>query len=95
MIPTKFQLILPNGFRQDFSKLANHKQELPMVAILAVWSARDVKIFYKISQTSFLQSNKQFIVPPSFSELETRIAHGDYVFCPISIEWGNLIEELL
>jgi hypothetical protein len=36
MIPTKFQLILPNGFREDFFILTNHKQELPMVAILAV-----------------------------------------------------------
>ena len=29
--PSKFQLI--NGFREDFLKLANHKQELPMVAM--------------------------------------------------------------
>jgi len=28
------QLIWPNGFREDFFKLVNHKQELPMMAIL-------------------------------------------------------------
>ena len=34
MLPTKFQLIWPGGFRgQDFLKLANQKQELPMVAM--------------------------------------------------------------
>jgi hypothetical protein len=32
LLPTKFQLIWLNGFREDFLKLANHKQELPMAA---------------------------------------------------------------
>ena len=32
-LPTKFQLIWPNSFREDIFKLANHKQELPMVAM--------------------------------------------------------------
>jgi hypothetical protein len=36
MLPAKFQLILPNSFREDFFKLANHKQDLPMTAILVV-----------------------------------------------------------
>jgi hypothetical protein len=31
MLPTKFRFIWPNGFRgEDFFKLANHKQELPV-----------------------------------------------------------------
>jgi hypothetical protein len=35
MLPTKFRLILPSGFRGgDFKKLANQKQELPVVAML-------------------------------------------------------------
>jgi hypothetical protein len=33
VLPTKFQLIWPNAFREDFLKLANHKQELPMAAM--------------------------------------------------------------
>ena len=34
MIPTKFRFIWPSGFREeDFFKLANQKQELPMVAM--------------------------------------------------------------
>ena len=34
MLPTKFQLIWPSGFRgEDFFKLANQKQELPVAAM--------------------------------------------------------------
>jgi hypothetical protein len=34
MLPTKFRLIWPSGFRgEDFFKSANQKQELPMVAM--------------------------------------------------------------
>jgi hypothetical protein len=32
----QIQLIWPHGFKEDFFKLANHKHELPMVAILVV-----------------------------------------------------------
>ena len=31
--PTKFRFIWPSGFRGDFYKLANQKQELPVVAM--------------------------------------------------------------
>ena len=37
--------------------MASHKQELPMVSILFVWSAQNMNILYRISYTSFLQSN--------------------------------------
>jgi hypothetical protein len=40
VLPTKFQLIWPNGFREDFFQLANHKQDMPMVA---------KKILYRLS----------------------------------------------
>jgi hypothetical protein len=34
MLPTKFQFIRPSGFRgEDLKKLANQKQELPVVAM--------------------------------------------------------------
>jgi hypothetical protein len=33
VLPTKFQLICSNSFREDFFKLVNHKHELPMAAI--------------------------------------------------------------
>ena len=33
------------------------KQELPMAAVLVVWSARNMEILYRISYTTFLQSN--------------------------------------
>jgi hypothetical protein len=33
MLPTKYPFILPSGFRGDFLKSVNQKQELPMVAM--------------------------------------------------------------
>jgi hypothetical protein len=34
MFPTKFQFIWPSGFREeDFKKLANQKQDLPVAAM--------------------------------------------------------------
>jgi hypothetical protein len=34
MLPAKFRFIWPSGFRgEDFKKSANHKQELPVVAM--------------------------------------------------------------
>jgi hypothetical protein len=33
MLPTKFRFIWQNGFREDFNKSANQKQELPMAAM--------------------------------------------------------------
>jgi hypothetical protein len=33
MLPTKFRFIWQNGFREDFKKSANQKQELPMAAM--------------------------------------------------------------
>jgi hypothetical protein len=32
MLPTKFRLIWPSGFRGDLKKLAYQKQELPVAA---------------------------------------------------------------
>jgi hypothetical protein len=33
MLLTKFRFIWPSGFREDFLKSANQKQELPVAAI--------------------------------------------------------------
>jgi hypothetical protein len=33
MLPTKFRIIWPSGFRGDFKKSANQKQELPVAAM--------------------------------------------------------------
>jgi hypothetical protein len=33
MLPTKFRFIWPSGFREDFKKSANQKQELPVAAM--------------------------------------------------------------
>jgi hypothetical protein len=35
MLPTKFRLTWPSGFREDLNKSVDQKQELPMVAMFA------------------------------------------------------------
>jgi hypothetical protein len=45
MLPTKFRFIWPSGFREeDFKKLANEKQELPVVAMFVNGSGRNEQI---------------------------------------------------
>jgi hypothetical protein len=42
MLPTKFRFIWPSGFRgEDFKKLANQKQELPMAAMFVNGSGQN------------------------------------------------------
>jgi hypothetical protein len=41
MLPTKFWFIWPSGFREDFKKSANQKQELPVVAMFDNGSGRN------------------------------------------------------
>jgi hypothetical protein len=44
MLPTKLWFIWPSGFRgEDFYKLTNHKQELPVVAIFVIGLGRNSK----------------------------------------------------
>jgi hypothetical protein len=42
MLPTKFRFIWPSGFKgEDLKKLANQKQELPVVAMFVNGSGRN------------------------------------------------------
>jgi hypothetical protein len=41
MLPTKFWFIWPSGFREDFKKSANQKQELPMAAMFVDGSGQN------------------------------------------------------
>ena len=41
MLPTKFQIIWPSGFREEFLKSANQKQESPVVARFVNESGRN------------------------------------------------------
>ena len=44
MLPTRFQLIWPSGFRgEDFFKSANQKQELPVAAMFVNGSGQHVQ----------------------------------------------------
>jgi hypothetical protein len=42
MLPTKFRFTWPSGFRgEDLKKIANQKQELPVVAMFVYGSGRN------------------------------------------------------
>jgi hypothetical protein len=41
MLPTKFRIIWPSGFREDFYKSNNQKQELPVAAMFVNGSGRN------------------------------------------------------
>jgi hypothetical protein len=43
MLPNKFRFIWPSGFRGDFLKSANHKQELPVAAMFVNGSGPNVQ----------------------------------------------------
>jgi hypothetical protein len=61
MLPTKFQLIWPSGFRgEDFKKSANQKQELPMVAIFIDGSGQNEQSLERTFHRCFLPSFTSF-----------------------------------
>jgi hypothetical protein len=61
MLPTKFQLIWPSGFRgEDFFKSANQKQELPMVAMFGNRSELNEQFLWRTFQKCFLPSFDSF-----------------------------------
>jgi hypothetical protein len=41
MLPTKFLIIWPSGFREEFQKSANQKQTSPVVAMFVNGSGRN------------------------------------------------------
>jgi hypothetical protein len=55
MLPTKFRFIWPSGFRgEDLKKLANKKQELPVVAMFVNGSGQNVHIQHVRYHTKFI-----------------------------------------
>ena len=48
MLPTKFRFIWPSGFRgEDFKKLANQKQELPVAAMFLLMDLDEMSNLYR------------------------------------------------
>jgi hypothetical protein len=61
MLPTKFRFIWPSGFREeDFLKLANQKQELPMAAIFVNGSGQNEQSLERTFHRCFLPSITSF-----------------------------------
>jgi hypothetical protein len=59
--PIKFRFIWPSGFRgEDLKKLANQKQELPVVAMLVNGSGQNVQSLERTFYRCFLPSFSSF-----------------------------------
>ena len=60
MLPTKFRFIWPSGFREDFQKSANQKQELPVVAMFVNGSGQNEQSLQKTFHRCFLPRFSSF-----------------------------------
>jgi hypothetical protein len=61
MLPTKFRFIWPSGFIwEDFFKLANQKQELPMAAMFVNGSGENEQSLERTFHRCFLPSFTSF-----------------------------------
>ena len=61
MLPTKFRIIWPSGFRgEDFKKSTNQKQELPVVAMFVNGSGRNEQTVQRTFHRCFLPSFGSF-----------------------------------
>ena len=60
MLPTKFRIIWPCGFRGDFQKQTNQKQELPVVAMFVNGSGQNEQSLQKTFHRCFLPSFGSF-----------------------------------
>ena len=87
MLPTKFRFIWPSGFRgEDFFKLANQKQELPMTAMFVNGSGQNEqsleRTFYRCFLPCFVSFGQAVSEEKIFLEInqsETRIVCGGHV----------------
>ena len=60
MLPTKFRFIWPCGFREDFKKSANQKQELSVAAMFVNGSRQNVQSLERTAHRCFLPSFDSF-----------------------------------
>ena len=68
MPPTKFWFICPSSFRgEDFQKLTNQKQELPMAAMFVNRSVRNEQSLQRTFLPQMLPTKFWFIQPSGFS----------------------------
>jgi hypothetical protein len=86
MLSTKFRFVWRSGFREDFQKSANQKQELTVVAMFVNGSELNEQSLQRTFQGCFIPSFGSFGQAVSeeifFLEIdlsETRIAYGGHV----------------
>jgi len=85
MLPTKFRFIWPSGYREDFQKSTNQKQEWPVAAMFVNESGRyehfyrgpsiDASYQFSVHLAKRFKRISIFLIDQS----ETRIACGGHV----------------
>ena len=84
MLPTRFQFIWPSGFREDLKKLANQKQELPVVAMFVNRSGRNSNLYIGSSIDFFKKLTNQ----------KQELRFGDHICLRIGTKRPFFIEDL-
>ena len=88
MLPTKFQLIWPNGFREHFYLIGQSQTRIAYGSHISCMISTKYENFVQ-DLPYIIPTKKQFIVHPSFlyfCQSEIRIAHGIHVFCKIRMK---------
>ena len=81
MLPVKLPFIWPNGFSEEFQKLTNQKQELPMAALFVnesdkmsnLYRGPSIDVSYQVSVHLAKQFQKRKFL--EIDQLETRIGY--------------------
>ena len=81
MLSTKFQFIWQMGFREDFYKLTNQKQELPVASYLLMDQDKMSNLYRDASYQVLVHLAKRFQKRRflKIGQSETRIACGSHV----------------
>ena len=76
MLPTKFRFIWPNGFKEEYTKSANQKQELPVAAIFVNRSGQNEQFLERTLHRCFLPSFSSFGQEVSEKKIKMRKVNG-------------------
>jgi hypothetical protein len=91
MLPTKFRFIWPSGFRgEDLLKLANQKQESPVVAMFVNESGRNEQSLQRTFDRCFLPSFSSFGWGVSEEKIKMWKVNGRQVMAKAHIAFGKV-----
>ena len=90
IFPTKFQFIWLSGFREDFKKSANQKQELPMAAMFVDGSGQNEQFLERTFHRCFLPSFTSFGIGVSEEKIKMWKVNVRQVMAKAHIAFGKV-----